>query len=768
MTALAGPTGIVLALISVLAMLVLALAAFPQLRRRVVALLSDGPSTLAALPASRRGLLGISGVEAEDDDDEGPISPGDRRARTPDPNATNHLLAMAEVCGRVDIDVHKTLTQLAGLMPGSLGQGAAWSCRIDLMDKASWSPGYVRPVFEIEAPLTVSGEPVGSITAGPVGDAAAPPGASAQALLDAAAGMASQMLERRADRFQADKLKGELEEQKLTLRQTARLARVGAWEYDGDTGLFKWSDQMRRIGGIDDDKPGRERERQIAKELLPHVEECLDKHRTLDHELELNLPNGLIRTLRVVGDVDNKRGTRGRIVGIVRDLTEEKEALARLTHIANHDVLTELPNRRYFQEQLEDLLRQRGASGALVIIDIDRFKDLNDTSGHDVGDMLLRDFGRRLHEAAGGAFVARLGGDEFAVLLPIADRAAAEHHARTLVASQAGPLVVFGRSATVQVSAGLAMYPEDGRSTSDLLKNADLALYEAKSRGRNMLVAYKPKFREANEERARIRAEVKDALPQKQFVPYYQPKIDLNTGEIAGFEALLRWNHPDGLRAPGNFFAALEDAELSRGLCAVMLDRIIADMARWQAKELPFGRIAFNASSSEFTGFDLAGHLTWRLKSIGVSPTRLGVEVTEAVFLDGTESIGAVLAELRRAGIEIALDDFGTGFASLTHLRDFPVDVIKIDQSFIRNLADDAGSRAITSAVLSLGRGLGKTVVAEGVETVEQAEILRQSGCDQVQGFYFGRPMPAENVPKFIQSWRGAEQISALERSNAA
>jgi len=470
----------------------------------------------------------------------------------------------------------------------------------------------------------------------------------------------------------------------------------------------------------------------------------------------------------VIGDVENAAGVPLRIVGVIRDVTEEKEAFSRLTHIANHDALTALPNRRYFQETIERTLHERGAKGALLIIDIDRFKDMNDTGGHDVGDMLLRDFGRRLREAASSAFTARLGGDEFAMLLPVAERMQAEHIARTLIAELSGPLVVFGRSVTVQVSAGLAMYPADGRIATDLMKSADLALFEAKARGRNTLVAYTPEIRQASEERARICAEVRATLPEKQFLPYYQPKIRLDTGEIAGFEALMRWDHPSGIRAPGSFAPALDDPELSRAMCAQMLDRIIADMARWQAKSLPFGRIAFNASASEFSGFDLAGHLKWRLKAIGLAPSSLGVEVTEAVILDGVaDSIIATLTELRAAGIEIALDDFGTGFASLTHLQDFPVDVIKIDQSFVRRIVSDADSRAIISAVLSLGRSLGKIVVAEGVETAEQAQLLKAAGCDQVQGYYFGRPMPADNVPKFIANWRGAEQIRALEKDAA-
>jgi diguanylate cyclase (GGDEF)-like protein len=696
-------------------------------------------------------------------------STGGRAERHLALDGAGRLAEIAALCSRVDLDVQKLLTRLAELLPSAGLPAGLWSCRIELVDSVCWSPGYVNPAVEFEAPLKVAGSQVGRIRLGASGESLPsdldPAG---RALLDTAAVLASQMLERRADRFQLQKLRRELEQRNITIKQAARLTKTGAWDYDGRSGLFNWSDEIRRIAAIDSDRDGRERERLIAKELLPYVEQSLSTRKALNHELAYTLSNGETRCLHVIGDVENAADEPHRIVGIIRDVTEEKEAFSRLTHIANHDALTALPNRRYFQETIERTLRERSAKGALLIIDIDRFKDMNDTGGHDVGDMLLRDFGRRLREAASSAFTARLGGDEFAMLLPVAERMQAEHVARTLIAELSGPLVVFGRSVTVQVSAGLAMYPADGRVATDLMKSADLALFEAKGRGRNTLVAYTPEIRQASEGRARICAEVRAALPEKQFLPYYQPKIRLDTGAIAGFEALMRWDHPSGIRPPGSFAPALDDPELSRAMCAQMLDRIIADMARWQAKALPFGRIAFNASASEFSGFDLAGHLKWRLKAIGVAPSSFGVEVTEAVILDGVaDAIIATLTELRAAGIEIALDDFGTGFASLTHLQDFPVDVIKVDQSFVRRIVSDADSRAIISAVLSLGRSLGKIVVAEGVETAEQALLLKAAGCDQVQGFYFGRPMPADSVPKFIANWRGAEQIRALERSAA-
>ncbi|MGH6924976.1 MAG: putative bifunctional diguanylate cyclase/phosphodiesterase [Propylenella sp.] len=779
MAMLAGQAGILTAFVAAAGMLALALLAFPEIRRRIGGLATGRKDVFAALPATRRGMLGIEGVgkgpspaarnSADRSLANGRTALSDGGGELPlGADASRHLLAVAALCSRVDLDVQRILMQLAAALPSPFSKGEPWSCRIELMEAGYWSPGYANPSFELATPLRVGGKQVGSIRIGPVGEAS-PSYAEdeSRAFLEAAAGLACQMLDRHADRFELQKLRSLLAERQLMIRQTARLAKIGAWEYDAQTGLFKWSDETRRIAGIDTDRAGRERERQIAKELLPFVEESIVAGKPLDHEFACLTPNGDAHCLHAIGDVESASGS-ARIVGIIRDVTDDRGALSRLRHIANHDVLTELPNRRYFQERIEGALRDRGAKGALLIIDIDRFKDLNDTSGHDVGDMLLRDFGRRLQEAAEGAFVARLGGDEFAVLMPIGDRIQAEHLARTLIAGLTGPIVVFGRSATVQVSAGLSMYPADGRSAPELLKSADLALYEAKARGRNCLVAYADELRRQSEDRARIRAEVRDTLPDKQFVPYYQPKIRLDTGEIAGFEALLRWDHPDGIRSPGSIVPALEDPELSRALCAALLDRIIADMARWQSKGVPFGRIAFNASSSEFSGFDLASHLTWRLKAIGLSPSNLGVEVTEAVFLDGAaESIAATLTQLRAAGIEIALDDFGTGFASLTHLQDFPVDVIKIDQSFIRRLVTDSDSRAITHAVLNLGRGLGKTVVAEGVETAEQALLLKVAGCDQVQGFYFARPMPGENLPKFVANWRGAEQINALKKDAA-
>jgi diguanylate cyclase (GGDEF)-like protein/PAS domain S-box-containing protein len=679
--------------------------------------------------------------------------------------AIERFLEIAALCGREDLDVKKILAQLADLLPRALPP-APLACRIDMMESLWWSSGYIPPVVEYRVPLKVGDTEVGAIIVGYTqATEAAALGPVRESFVRAAAVLVNGMLEKRSDQIQMNRLRKELERRQIILTQTQRFAKAGSWEYDSRTGAFRWSDEVRRMTGMDaPGKTGREAEKMVMQQLQAAAEAALGARKTLVREFTWALASGETRWLHVTGDAQDDESEPGRMLGIIRDVSEEKETLHRLVHTANHDVMTGLPNRRYFHERIEAALAERPASGALLMLDIDGFKSLNDTSGHDVGDMLLRDFARRLYEAAGSAFVARLGGDEFAVLMPGLDRIAAEYQARALLAALSGPVFVFGRSVTLHVSAGLALYPDDGRHVADLMKSADLALYEAKTRGRDLLVMYSPEFRDVADREQKVRAEVRAAIPQRQFIPFYQPKIRLNDGKIAGFEALLRWDHPSGIRSPGSILPAFEDPELSRALCNAMLDNIIMDVARWQTKGLPFGRVAFNASSSEFGEFNIADHLLPRLAAMGIKTSRIGMEVTETVFLNGAaEAIRNTLAQLRVAGIEIALDDFGTGFASLTHLQEFPVDIIKIDQSFVRGLVTDAGSRGITAAVLSLGRSLGKAVVAEGVETVEQARFLRAGGCDQVQGFLFARPMPAGDVPAFIENWRGTDEVANLE-----
>jgi diguanylate cyclase (GGDEF)-like protein/PAS domain S-box-containing protein len=453
---------------------------------------------------------------------------------------------------------------------------------------------------------------------------------------------------------------------------------------------------------------------------------------------------------------------------LVGQMVARRRDRDRLWQMANHDALTGLPNRRYFQEKLE---AEGGKPGtALLLVDLDHFKEVNDTLGHDVGDALLEAVAERLTEAAGEkASAARLGGDEFALLAHAADEHAARELADSVLARLRRPVVLAGQMTSVAFSAGLAVAPVVGSSAKELLKNADIALYFAKTRGRNALVSYQPQMSEAVERRLAICSEVRAALESDEFVPFYQPKVDLRSGAITGFEALLRWMHPAGMRGPSAVGPAFEDHELALALSNRMLDKILADIGAWRASGLAFGHVALNTAAAEFVGFDLAGHLLARLAAAGLPPSVLGIEVTETVLLGReAEAIGPMLLRLHAAGVGVALDDFGTGYASLTHLQQFPVDIIKIDQTFIRSLSADAGSQAIVAAVVGLGRSLGVAVIAEGVETVEHVELLKSAGCGQAQGFVFARPMPAADVPGFLATWPGLAAKSAWGGLSAA
>ena len=317
------------------------------------------------------------------------------------------------------------------------------------------------------------------------------------------------------------------------------------------------------------------------------------------------------------------------------------------------------------------------------------------------------------------------------------------------------------------------MAPVDGANGAELQKNADIALYFGKMRGRAAFVTYAPEMRASVEHRIKVCSDVREALDQNQLVPFYQPKISLKTGVVTGFEALLRWNHPDGLRGPAAVMPAFEDRDLAIAMGKRMLEGVVTDMTAWRRLGLDFGHVALNASAAEFTGFDLAGHVLHRLEAAGLPPSTLGIEVTETVLLGrDAEPVGPILRRLSAAGIAIALDDFGTGYASLTHLQQYPVDIIKIDQTFIRGLTADVGSQAITSAVLGLGRNLGMTVIAEGVETQEHATLLKAAGCDQAQGYLFAKPMPAADVPGFLTNWSASDfglvpAVKRIKRSAA-
>lgn len=449
-----------------------------------------------------------------------------------------------------------------------------------------------------------------------------------------------------------------------------------------------------------------------------------------------------------------------RMLGTRADISERKTAEERIRWLADHDSLTELPNRRLFQNALGERLAAAGRKGerlALLLLDVDDFKQVNDTHGHDAGDMILRTFADRLRATVDTeAMIARLGGDEFAVILPSKnDVAATEKVMASILSRLREPFVHAGAVLDCRASAGAALFPIHGGDSDDLLKCADMALYDAKSRGAGSMALFAPSMRSAVEARAVMVRTAREAIHTDRVAPFYQPKVALGSGRLTGFEALLRWRDPKrGFQPPASIVAAFDDVELANDLSKRMLDRIIRDMTGWLDAGLEFGHVALNASAAEFRQGGFAERVLATLAAADIAPDRLEIEVTETVFLGrGAEFVLSALKMLSEAGVRIALDDFGTGYASLTHLKQFPVDTIKLDRSFISDLEDDPYDAAIVRAVLNLGESLGIDIVAEGIETPVQAAYLWAQGCGYGQGHLFGKPLPAVRIPQMIAAW---------------
>jgi diguanylate cyclase (GGDEF)-like protein/PAS domain S-box-containing protein len=452
--------------------------------------------------------------------------------------------------------------------------------------------------------------------------------------------------------------------------------------------------------------------------------------------------------------VRNSDGEPVRLVGSMLDITNQKLAQEELNWAAYHDPLTRLPNRALYGTRIRSAIddaRSNSQIVALVTLDLNNFKSLNDTLGHAGGDMVLAETAKRLASSLpNNATVARLGGDEFAIVLPgLLEIAAHKEYVQQISDCLVDPVAYQGMSIPISFSAGVAIWPRDATEPDDLLSAADLALYAAKTEMPGTVIEFLPAFKDSSVRRSQMIATARSALLENRVVPHYQLKVDLMSGTVMGWEALLRIVGDAGdVLPPSEIAAAFTDAELSVKITDRMIDHVFADVASWRANGLEPGRMAINVSSADFRQHDLVQRLRCQAERHLVDLSAIDIEVTENVLIGeyGSE-VSQALEELRALGVMVALDDFGTGYASLSHLQQLPVDVIKIDKSFIDQIEqEDPKATVVTDAVLLMARRLGLQTVAEGIETLDQARYLRARGCTVGQGYYFGRPLPAAAV----------------------
>ncbi|MGQ0685391.1 bifunctional diguanylate cyclase/phosphodiesterase [Bradyrhizobium sp.] len=459
----------------------------------------------------------------------------------------------------------------------------------------------------------------------------------------------------------------------------------------------------------------------------------------------------IVRTSRSIRVVHQPMPNGG-WVATFEDITEWEKAQQQIHHMARHDALTNLPNRTLFRERLERALRlaRRGDQLSAFCLDLDHFKDINDSLGHPVGDALLKEVARRLSGClTEDDTVARLGGDEFAVVQFCrgCDPTAPSALASRMVEAVGAPYEIAGHQLVIGVSIGVSLSPDDGESPDQLLKNADLALYRAKADGRGTYRFFEAGMDARAQARRLLEIDLRAALRREEFEVHYQPIVDIVGDRTVAFEALVRWNHPErGRIAPSDFIPLAEETGLIASLGEWVLRQACTEAARWSEPVV----LAVNLSPVQFKNASLTSAVMAALRDSGLPASRLELEITESVLLQNSEATLEILHELRAQGVRISLDDFGTGYSSLSYLRSFPFDKIKIDRSFVQELASREDSMAIVRAVAGLGRSLGIVTTAEGVETAEQLDLLRREGCNQAQGYLFSPPRPAAEVERML------------------
>jgi len=494
-------------------------------------------------------------------------------------------------------------------------------------------------------------------------------------------------------------------------------------------------------------------------------------------DVPVNLPDGRPRIVHIEAEPEfNEHGHCIGYTGIVQDVTDRRVAEDRIRHLANFDALTGLPNRRQLiwrSERALDHARRLGHLAALLLIDLDRFKIINDTLGHAAGDELLVEVARRLRscvrhservmdaalETAGVRShrsleaVGRLGGDEFVALLPeVADEADAERVSMRILEAMREPILIGGQECFVTASVGIAMFPRDGGSVADLMRNSDVAMYSVKNAGRNDRAIYSPMLAGRGREKLELESALHKAIERNELVLHYQPKVDVRAARMVGAEALMRWQRDTSLVAPGDFIPLAEETGLIVPLSEWALKEASRQAKIWQGSFGFADSIAVNLPARLFERSDLVEHIHQCLSTYGLPHRAIQLEITESGLMKDLQNVIPSLHRLTEIGVEISIDDFGTGYSSLAYLTTLPISELKIDRSFVRDLGITPQSSAVVTAIIALARSLGLRVIAEGVENQRQMEVLHRLGCGVMQGFLFSRPIPPDELERWLQN----------------
>jgi diguanylate cyclase (GGDEF)-like protein len=570
----------------------------------------------------------------------------------------------------------------------------------------------------------------------------------------------------------------ELQRSQARLANAQRIAQLGNWEWDLETGEAVWSDQLYRILGL---RPGsaiasletflshvypndRDEVREwFIKTLRTGKSSCLSHRLILPGDKELIVQHQAEAHFDSTGNVLLMSGT-------IQDITQIRKAEEKIQRLAYYDSLTGLANRRFFIEQVQQTLmisKRHDRMAAILFLDLDNFKRINDTLGHGVGDLLLKQVAYglmacvRSSDCVGVATqenphqVARLGGDEFTVLLSeIHDAEDAATVAQRILDTLGTSMALAGHEVVITPSIGIAVFPQDGRDVDTLLKNADTAMYHAKKAGKNSYKFFVASMNTAAMRRLKLENHLRKAIEREEFFLEFQPQKDLWNGPIVGVEALLRWNNLElGMVEPAEFIPIAEETSLIIPIGEWVLKQACAQAKTWQEQGLPKIKMAVNLSARQFTQKNLPDVVAQILAETRLDPQNLELEITESLLMDDLEEAIQSLNKLKTLGIRLAIDDFGTGYPSLSYLKRLPIDRLKIDRSFVTNITSDPNDAAVALAMVAMAHSLKLSVTAEGVETQAQEAFLRERRCDEVQGYYISRPVSAESMAELLQSW---------------